>query len=382
MFTTNVSSLPISTRRTRFQRRLRSLLQALAGSAVFAGTAAFAQTAAVVTTGAPVARPVDAALTTAVVTSISVATTTGAAGEGSVVTTGSGTATAGSTPGAATPIRAETAWFLASGQRGATGPESFVVPVSGAARIAEVRQYLAERAEGRESRPLIPTVVLRVGSDGRNRNHAAPGAPLWPWHVAEVVSFARYTWPEVEPAVFIAARDSSPSEIESLIRGSPLSLPTNTVYLRGFPIVMELGSEFPGHGRPATLANLSDRGLVGTGGDAKITGIVIEGDAPRNVVVRVLGPTLARFGVTNALLNPRFEVYRGSEKIAENDDWAAGNLNRSYLAVVPPPSPMHLIPNDPREPALELSLAPGAYTIVVTGVGGTSGVVLTEVHSL
>ncbi len=279
-----------------------------------------------------------------------------------------------------TPIRAETAWFLATGQHGANGPESYVVPVSGAALTAGLRQYLAERAQGRESRPLIPTVAVRIGSDGINRNHSAPGAPLWNWHVAEARSFARYTWPEVEPAIFISSRDSAPSGVEQLLRGSPLSLPSNVFSLRGFPITMELTSESPA-ARTGTLANISDRGFVGTGGDAKITGFVISGDGPRNVVVRVLGPTLARFGVTNALANPRLEVYRGTQKIAENDDWAAGNLNRSYIAIEPPPWPAHLIPNDPREPALELSLEPGAYTIIVTGVGNSTGVVLTEVHT-
>jgi len=278
-----------------------------------------------------------------------------------------------------TDLRAETALFLAVGHRGSQAPESFVVPVSGAARIAEVRQYLSDRAEGRETRPLIPTVVLRMGSDSVNRNHSAAGAPVWPWHVAEVREFTRYTWPEFEAAVFIATRDSAPSDVAGLLRGGPLSLPSNVFALRGYPIVMELRSDFPA-ARAGALANISDRGYVGLGGDVKITGFVIEGDTPRNVVIRVLGPSLARFGVNNALADPRLEVYRGAEKIAENDDWAGGNLNRPHVAVVPPPAPFHLIPHDPREPALELSLAPGAYTVVVSGIRGGTGVVLTEVH--
>ncbi len=276
-------------------------------------------------------------------------------------------------------LRAETALFLALGNRGTAAPESFVVPVSGAARIAEVRQYLADRTEGRETRPLIPTVVLRLGSDGVNRNHSAAGAPVWPWHVAEVREFTRYTWPEIEPAVFLYSRDSAPSGLAGLLRGNPHTLPGNVFALRGYPIVMELRSDFPA-ARAGTLANISDRGYVGLGGDVKITGFVIEGETPRNVVIRVLGPSLARFGVGNALPDPRIEVYRGTEKIAENDDWASGNLNRTHLAVVPPPAPFHLIPPDPREPALELTLPPGAYTVVVSGIRGATGVVLTEVH--
>lgn len=275
-------------------------------------------------------------------------------------------------------IRAETAWFVAVGQRGNSVPESFVVPVSGAARIAEVREYLAERAENREKRPLIATVALRLGSDGENRNHSAPGAPLWNWHVREVRRLERYTRPEVEPAVFIPTRDSTPSEVESLLRGTPLSLPSDTVALRNYPIMMELKSEFP----RATLANVSDRGYVGAGNEAKITGFVVDGGTPRNVVIRALGPSLAAFGVEGALSNPKLEVYRGTEKVAENDDWAQGNLNRPHAAVHPAPPPFHLIPDDPLDAAIELTLVPGVYTIVVTGVDGATGIVLTDVHTL
>ena len=281
-------------------------------------------------------------------------------------------------PAGTTEILPETAAFVAIGQRGINGPEAFVVPVSGAARIAEVRQYLADRAAGRETRPLIPTIVLKLGSDGQNRNHSAPGAPLWNWRVTEVHRFERYTRPEVEPAVFIPARDSTPSEIEQYLKGTPLSLPGNIVALRDFPIVMELRSESP----RSSLANVSDRGFVGTGDAAKITGFIVDGGSPRNVVVRALGPTLATFGVTNALSNPHIAIYRGDVKIADNDDWPSGNLNRPHPAVVPPPPPFHLIPPDSREPAIELTLTPGAYTVIVTGVNGATGVVLTEVHTL
>lgn len=277
-----------------------------------------------------------------------------------------------------TDIRAETASFIAVGQLGAGGPESYVVPVSGAAKIAEVRQYLAERAAGAERRALIPVVRLQLGSDGENRNHSAPGTPLWPWHVAEALAFERFTRPEVEAAVIRPTADSTPSELENLLRGDPRTLPGNVVGLINFPIVMELKSEFP----RSSMINISDRGFVGTGQQVKITGFIVEGGTPRNVLVRVLGPSLAPLGVTGVLANPRLEVYQGSEKIGENDDWATGYLGRIHPAVVPPPSPFHLIPYDAHEAAIVLTLAPGAYTVVVSGVNGGTGVALTEVYTL
>ncbi len=274
-----------------------------------------------------------------------------------------------------TEIRAESARFLAVGQNGLNGPESFVVPVSGAARIAEIRQYLAERAAGTERRPLIATLTVGLSSDGSNRNYSAPGTPAWSWQVTEFISVRRAQLElELYPAILpITGR---PSDIEGLLKAR--TIPDNRINLIGFPIVMELGSESP----QGTLANISDRGFAGTGDQAKITGFVVGGTAPRNVLVRVLGPSLTALGVPGALANPRFEIYRGSEKIAENDDWSEGNLNRPVIAIFPPPSPFHLIPHDRREPALELSLPPGAYTVIVTGANGTTGIVLTEIYTL
>lgn len=274
-----------------------------------------------------------------------------------------------------TDIRAESALFLAMGHYGLNGPESFVIPVSGAARIAEIRQFLAERAAGTERRTLVATLIVALGNDGSNRNYSAPGTPAWGWQVSEFVSVRRAQLElELYPAILpITGR---PSDIEGLLRAH--SIPDNRISLIGFPIVMELSSESP----RGALANISDRGFAGTGDNAKITGFVVEGTAPRNVVVRVLGPSLTALGVPGALANPRFEIYRGSEKIADNDDWTQGNLNRPHIAVVPPPSPFHLVPLDSREPALELSLPPGAYTVLVTGVNGTTGIVLTEVFTL
>lgn len=277
----------------------------------------------------------------------------------------------------AAEILPENALFLAAGQRGDRTPESYVVSVSGSARIAEIRQYLAERSAGTEWRPLIASCTVRLGADGPNRNYSQPGAPVWGWQVAEYHSVRRASL-ELELYVNSPGVTGSPSDIEAQLRMKPSGIPNNLIMLVNFPIVMELSGEAP----RGNIANVSDRGFAGTGDNAKITGFVVDGTAPRSVVVRVLGPSLAKLGVPGSLANPRMEIYRGTEKIAENDDWPQGNLNRMHIAVFPPPSPFHLVPTDSREPALELSLPPGAYTVIVTGANGSTGVVLTEVHTL
>jgi hypothetical protein len=271
---------------------------------------------------------------------------------------------------------AQSVSFVALGQAGARAPESFIVPVNDPVKIAEIRQFLAERAAGTERRTLIPTCVVRLRRDGGNRNLSAPGTPEWGWEVAELVSVRRAQL-ELELYPAVPEYTARPSEIEGHLRGVVPALPNGRISLIGFPIVMELKPELP----RAELANISARGLVGQGNDAKITGFVITGGEPRTVIIRVLGPSLTQYGVTGVVANPRLEIYRGSEKIADNDDWATGSLGRPHIAIVPAPSPFDLIPGDPREPALELSLEPGAYTVIASSSTGGTGVALTEVYS-
>ena len=56
---------------------------------------------------------------------------------------------------------------------------------------------------------------------------------------------------------------------------------------------------------------------------ASTTELTIAGDAPKQVLVRGIGPGLTGFGVNGALPNPALKVYRGSELVAQNDDWTA-----------------------------------------------------------
>ncbi len=279
--------------------------------------------------------------------------------------------------------RMQPAVFVGMGGLGSQAPESFAFTVTDSTQVAQVREYLSDRASDREFRPLVATLRVAAGSDGVNRNYAVPGAPNWTWRITQVVGFTRYTWPEVEPAVYIAGRDGTPSVIAELLR--PPANPPSSVWfgepgliaLRNFPIQMELAAT-----KSNAMTNVSNRGYVSPGERALISGFVVEGGTPRNILIRGLGPSLRSFGVSDVLADPKLEIFRGAAKIAENDNWATGSLNRPHPAVVPPPSPFHLIPPDARESAFELSLVPGAYTAVLRGADGGSGVGLLEIYDL
>ena len=120
------------------------------------------------------------------------------------------------------------------------------------------------------------------------------------------------------------------------------------------------------------LANLSSRGQVRTVDDVMIGGFVIQGSDPQTVVIRASGPSLAAAGLTGVLANPRLQLLSGATEIAANDDWGSATNAAAITA-------SGLAPSDPLESAILITLNPGAYTAIVSGVGGTTGVGLVEI---
>ncbi|MDQ3199129.1 MAG: hypothetical protein M3Q46_08090, partial [Verrucomicrobiota bacterium] len=59
---------------------------------------------------------------------------------------------------------------------------------------------------------------------------------------------------------------------------------------------------------PTIVANLSTRGLVQTGGDVLIGGLILGGSEPSTIVVRALGPSLAQLGVEGSLSDPSLDL--------------------------------------------------------------------------
>jgi hypothetical protein len=130
----------------------------------------------------------------------------------------------------------------------------------------------------------------------------------------------------------------------------------------------------------ARLANLSTRGQVLTGNDAMIAGFIIGGSASKSVVINVAGPSLVPFGIANALSNPTLSLVRSSDQavLNTNDNWQAQS-NAGDVAAL---QASGFQPNHALEPALIATLAPGAYTAIVQGVNGTTGVGLVGVFEV
>ncbi|HEX4632168.1 MAG TPA: hypothetical protein VH188_14515 [Chthoniobacterales bacterium] len=122
------------------------------------------------------------------------------------------------------------------------------------------------------------------------------------------------------------------------------------------------------------MANISTRGLVGTGQGQLIGGFIITG-GPKFVMIRAMGPSLAAAGVSPALANPSLALYAGSTQLAANDDWKT-NANVADIIA------SGIAPADDLEAVLLIRLEPGAYTTVVSGAGGTTGIGLVEIYEV
>jgi hypothetical protein len=148
-----------------------------------------------------------------------------------------------------------------------------------------------------------------------------------------------------------------------------------TIGSRGFNnsgnLVLALTSAPPLTG---SLLNLSTRMAVGTGNSVLIGGFIITG-GPKNVVIRGIGPSLAKYNIANPLSDPYLELHGGTGAlIAQNNDWQE---NPSRAAAI---QASGLAPQDSRESALLVNLQSGNYTAVLGGVNGSVGVGLVEVY--
>lgn len=122
------------------------------------------------------------------------------------------------------------------------------------------------------------------------------------------------------------------------------------------------------------LKNISTRGSVRTGDNVMIGGVIIAGDTDKTILVRARGPSLDGF-VPGFLADPTFTLVDASgTPVGSNDAWQsdprAGEI------------PSDLAPTHADDAALLTTVAPGAYTAIVSGVGGTTGIGIVEVFEL
>jgi hypothetical protein len=134
----------------------------------------------------------------------------------------------------------------------------------------------------------------------------------------------------------------------------------------------------------SSLANISTRSFVQTGEHVMIGGFIVQGIGPKSVIIRAIGPELTQYGISDALANPKLELYNGTGAlIGTNDDWQT-----TIIGGVITTNQVSNIQNSGRAPtaasesAIIADLQPGNYTAIVRGVSNTTGVALVDVYDL
>jgi hypothetical protein len=117
-----------------------------------------------------------------------------------------------------------------------------------------------------------------------------------------------------------------------------------------------------------------------------IEGFIVQGPAgaTKKILVRAVGPSLAQFGVPDALANPSLEIHdAGGATVATNSDWKTtqigGLITGNQFAEI---SGSGLAPSNDLESAIIANLQPGSYTAVVRGAGNTVGTGVVDAFDL
>lgn len=252
-------------------------------------------------------------------------------------------------------------WVAPDPLSGRAKPESFVVALD-SMQAAQADSILAA---GR-----LPIVGgnIAAGSVPYNKNYHAPGHPVWNWYfrtATDVFDPKTTYFPACECPNLIA----NPSDIAA----DPAAwIATNRD--RYSPLAYRVTSRIDQTKKDA-VANVSNRGLTGSGEKNLITGFILTGGEPRTLIVRALGPSLSQSGLQQVCTNPKIDVFQGSKRLFGNTDWKT-DARMSQLSQNYP----FLSPTNDKEAALLLTLMPGAYTVVSGNEDGGDGVVLVEVY--
>ena len=129
------------------------------------------------------------------------------------------------------------------------------------------------------------------------------------------------------------------------------------------------------------VVNLSTRSHVGRNDEILIPGVSVTGTSPKQVLIRAVGPGLRVYDVDGVLERPKITLYRGNTLVIENTGWTSAP-NASEMPAVASRVGAFALSESSADSALLVTLAPGGYTLHISGADGGTGVVLAEVFEV
>ncbi|MEY2878922.1 MAG: hypothetical protein RLZZ15_1302 [Verrucomicrobiota bacterium] len=130
------------------------------------------------------------------------------------------------------------------------------------------------------------------------------------------------------------------------------------------------------------FANLSTRAFVGPGEQVIIAGFAVAGVNQRQIMIRGVGPALAKFGVADALPDPRVELFEGTRARGSLAvGWDSGGPDDTSFFTAAFKS-VGAFPFDAgsRDVVYFAAVPPGTYTVVLTSASGRTGTALVEIY--
>jgi len=130
----------------------------------------------------------------------------------------------------------------------------------------------------------------------------------------------------------------------------------------------------------ATTPRLVNVSVLKSIGSGLTIGFTIAGPAPKVVLIRAIGPTLANFGVSSPVADPQLVLFRSgsAQPLATNGDWSGtAELVAAFTNVG-----AFGLPLTSKDAALLTTLAPGGYSVQVLGTAGATGSALVEVYEV
>jgi len=129
------------------------------------------------------------------------------------------------------------------------------------------------------------------------------------------------------------------------------------------------------------LANLSSRAVVGTGDNVLVPGFYVEGSGPLTLLIRAVGPTLTQLdeSITNPLQQPSLVLVKNGVGLDWSHAWGLEH-NAAFIKEVAPKVGAFALPDGSADSAILVTVSPGLYSVVVAGIGGTTGVALVELY--
>jgi autotransporter-associated beta strand protein len=227
---------------------------------------------------------------------------------------------------------------------------------------------------------LLPDSVIKIAA-GPAGAHSVLARTGGTWRFAGGQQFALLNF-SAEPGIY--------DNIITGLSGDPGGTEAWTITNAGFAGIFS----YDGAGNidltvtaaPGSIGNVSTRLPVGAGDDVLIQGFIVQGPpgSSKKIIVRAMGPSLAAFGINDALLNPTLALHDSSgATVATNDDWKTTQVGG--LITVDQSAEINnsgVAPGNDSESAIIADLAPGSYTAVVRGLNNSTGTGLVDAYDL